>query len=192
MQDGREGNLNFNSMSGGGVVRDLFNLRRSDDGVQVKLDSPVVHLATSKNDYAGLVSAPLSEYLLIMMKEGMRRHFEAIKKQYGGNIPNDQVDAISGSILTCMETISEGVAALLTIEYLQEHEGLRRELPKDINSKIRKSRMMGINDDNPMYHFVPGGFLWMEKEGVRQAVDVYMNDIAGFVGRIKEYQAKVK
>ena len=192
MQDGREGNLKFNSMSGGGVVRNLFNLKRSDESIQLKLDSPMVHLTTSKNDHAGLLTAPLSEYLPLMMKEGMKRHFEVCEKEYEGKIPNGEVDVVSGSILICMEAVSEAAAASLTIEYLQRNKSLLKELPSDINGRIRKSRMIGINKDNPMYQFVPGCFLWMEKEGVRQAVDLYMNNIEGFVGKMKEYQAKVK
>jgi len=191
-QDGKEANLTFNAMRNGGIVRNLANLKRSDEGLQIRLDSPIVHLTTSKGTHAGLLTAPLSEYLPLMMREGMRSHFEVYKEHYGGKVPNNKFGIVRSSILTCMETISEGAAALLTIEYLQENEGLLKELPSDIMSKIRESRMMGINKDNPIYTFVPGGFLWMEKEGVKQAVDLYMNDINGFVRKIKEYQRKVK
>ncbi len=179
----------------GGSSRGLVILVQSPDdpqSLQLQQNGFGITLSTWRENNVELLISPLSEYIPLLLREGIRTEFDTYQKRYGGKVPLTKGYHVTDNLIASMESVSEAAAAHCLLAYVaQDH--IKKHLPPDIIQRIRTYITNGITSHGKtIYNHVPAAFAWMEEQGVPTVVNTYLTDSDAFKTHLLIYKDKKK
>ncbi len=183
-----------------GCVDGVLNFRKDGEVARYEEKSPTVCLSTlGSRDYDILLS-PLSEYLVLALRESIQKHaqvFEDLfrKDQKLKGIPLLSLRNICVRIARSIEAITEAGSAVITAEYLRQTH-IAPYAPKGIQRRIAEHANGGITEMGEIYGLVPCCYGLAIEEGLDTLIGVGLESphlVESFVEqRLKQRSQGVK
>jgi hypothetical protein len=137
---------------------------------------------------SGVLMSPYSELLSAVFDRPTRDYFNQKLARNGPPRTEAEVDELSRENALLMESITESVAAYLTMELLGTSELAPAREYVSVEDIRRHVASMPDVDGIPSYALVPKALAYLERHGLRATVELYKRDPSAYLEAVRAFE----
>lgn len=158
-------------------VEDLLDVDYNAQPPTLDTSKPRAVLCTGSAPHHDIL-APLSEYLPILLRDGIQKHYQQLALQFRP-FTKDHVKFVMQEVIVGSEAVTEALATALVLDYHRN-----RPLPDSVVQAIN-ANLDTLAAEQPRYALAPTCYRLVQQDGVEPVVRAYLDDPKTFIDSLR-------